>query len=181
MIKGKTFYLDKSILDIFPTRYGWDTITFCERSIWRKRGLMTGAEGYVDHEVTSSNTTKTTLYDYQWSVICTAGKETYCEIVIEDEFAEEHDHQYKLTPPVESKAAAKPVKKSIGGKLSGGERRVIDALGSRSYAIKTERLSELCGVKTNTLHTYISSLRAKGYEIIQRNRRYLPIEQGETN
>ena len=162
---------------MFPTRYGWDTITFCERSVYRKRELMTAADGYINHKDASRNTTKTTIYDYQWSAICKTGDEVWCEIIIEDEFIEEHEHQYKMTPP-KKKPDAKPKQKAKGGKLSGGERRVVDILTSRSNAIKTDRLSELCGVKTNTLHTYVSSLRAKGYEIIQRHRRYLPLKEG---
>lgn len=178
MIKGKTFYLDESMLDLFPTRYGWDTITFCERSVYRKRELKTEANGIINRKDASANTTNTTIYDYQWSAICKTGDEVWCEIIIEDEFAEEHEYQYKMTP-TKKKPAAKP--KAKGGKLSGGERRVVDILTSRAHAIKTERLSELSGLKPNTLHTYISSLRAKGYEIIQRQRRYLPLSQGETN
>ena len=162
MIKGKTFYLDRSALENRPTNFGWDTITFCERTLWRKRVLATGP-----------NTAKVTVYDYQWSAICKANDEVCFENICEEDFIEEANFQYTMTPPKK-----KPAKKSIGGKLSGGERRVIDVLTSRSNAIKTERLSELCGVKTNTLHTYVSSLRAKGYEIIQRHRRYLPLKKG---
>lgn len=149
--------------------YGWDTITFCERSVWRKRELETG-----------DDTLKTTIYDYQWSAICKTNDEVCFENILEEDFIEEANFQYTMTPP-KKKPAAKPKPKAKGGKLSGGERRVVDVLTSRSNAIKADRLSELCGVKTNTLHTYVSSLRAKGYEIIQRQRRYLPLGKGETN
>ena len=167
MIKGKTFYLDRSALESRPTLYGWEAITFCERSVWRKRELETGDDAQ-----------KVTVYDYQWSAICKDGDEVCFENILEEDFIEEANFQYSMTPP-KKKPAAKP--KAKGGKLSGGERRVVDILTSRAHAIKTERLSELCGVKTNTLHTYVSSLRAKGYEIIQRQRRYLPLSQGEKN
>jgi predicted RNase H-like nuclease (RuvC/YqgF family) len=59
--------------------------------------------------------------------------------------------------------------------LPRGERRVVAVLGSRSYAVKASRLSELCGIEVDTLYNYISSLRAKGYKIEQRGGKYAPL------
>lgn len=59
--------------------------------------------------------------------------------------------------------------------LPKGERRVVAVLGSRSYAVKASRLSELCGIEIDTLYNYISSLRAKGYKIEQRGGKYVPL------
>jgi DNA-directed RNA polymerase specialized sigma24 family protein len=60
--------------------------------------------------------------------------------------------------------------------LPKGERRVVAVLGSRSYAVKASRLSELCGIGVDTLYTYISSLRTKGYKIELRDGKYVPLK-----
>lgn len=162
MIKGKTFYLDRSALENRPTNFGWETITFCERSLWRKRELQT-----------SPDAAKVTVYDYQWSAICQTGDDVCFENICEEDFIEEAGFQYTLTPQ-KKKPSAK--QKAKGAELSSGERRVVAVLGNRSYAVKASRLSEICGIGIDTLYNYISSLRTKGYKIELRDGKYVPLK-----
>jgi biotin operon repressor len=167
MIANTTYYLDYSVQSDNPSSLGWDQITLIERRL----SHTTQAQNEAGHTVCYQR------YNWVLSVRDSEGSPDYVT-VLEWELFEELGNQYKLTPServVDEGDAAEP--SDAYGFLSKGERRILDALRERTYKITADKLAAKVNLRRNTLYSYISTLRNKGFDIPEDNGRYILIEQ----
>ena len=167
MIANTTYYLDHSIHSDDQESLGWDEITLIERRL-----------DYTSEIKNDSGTIiQTPHYDWILSVRDDGGSPNYVTVP-EWRLFPELGYFYKLTPServVDESDAAEP--SDAYGFLSKGERRILDALRERTYKITAEKLAAKVNLRRNTLYSYISTLRNKGFDIPEDNGRYILIEQ----
>jgi len=167
MIANTTYYLDYSVQSDNPSSLGWDQITLIERRL----SHTTQAQNEAGHTVCYQR------YNWVLSVRDSEGSPDYVTTA-EWELFEELGNQYKLTPTervVDEGDAAEP--SDDNSFLNKGERRILDALRERTYKITAEKLAAKVNLRRNTLYSYISGLRNKGFDIPEDNGRYILIEQ----
>ena len=167
MIANTTYYLDHSIQSDIPSDLGWDQITLIERRL-NHTSDTENDYGAVQH---------TQHYDWVLSVRDNDGQPNYVTVP-EWRLFPELGYYYKLTPTervVDEGDAAEP--SDAYGFLNKGERRILDALRERTYKITADKLAAKVNLRRNTLYSYISGLRNKGFDIPEDNGRYILIEQ----
>jgi biotin operon repressor len=167
MIANTTYYLDHSALSDIPSDLGWDQITLIERRL-NHTSDTENDYGAVQH---------TQHYDWVLSVRDNDGQPNYVTVPEWSLFLE-LGRRYKLTPTeraVDVSDAAEP--SDDNSFLNKGERRILDALRERTYKITADKLAAKVGLRRNTLYTYISALRGKGFSIPEDNGRYELIER----
>ena len=167
MIANTTYYLDHSACLNYPTTMGWDEITLIERRLSHTSEThRDGVTNRFDH--------------YNWVLqVRVLGDVSFEYVTVsEDELFEEINIQYKPTLPerVIDESDADELSDD-NSPLTKGERRILDALRERKYKITAERLADKVNLRRNTLYTYISSLRGKGFNIPDDNGRYALVEQ----